>query len=124
MQVTLQNLDKHGRQDTEALKREVESLRRQFAENPTKTKQQLAWDTQLLVKKTQNLSSNKIVSCSDPNWRQTIERMHIGAAGIRVNDIRTVEHIEFVAAFAARRQLLMTYANHCFLLEPRQTAID
>jgi hypothetical protein len=50
--------------------------------------------------------------------------MHIGPDGIRINDIRTVEHIEFVAAFAARHQLVMTYGNHSFHLEPRHNAID
>jgi hypothetical protein len=50
--------------------------------------------------------------------------MRIGRDGIRVDDVRTVQHIEFVAAFAAKHQLLMTYGNRSFLLEPRQTSID
>jgi hypothetical protein len=50
--------------------------------------------------------------------------LRIGPEGVRVDDVRTVAHIEFVAAFAARHQLLMTYGNRSFLLEPRQTSID
>jgi len=122
MQIALQNLDEHRSDDSDRIKRKVESLRRQIKENPTESKP-LAWDTELLVKKTQNLSPGNIVSCSDPDWQQIVERMRIGFSGIRINDIRTVEHIEFVAAFAARHQLAMTYGNHSFHLEPRQTAI-
>lgn len=123
MQIALEDFDKHRSTDTTALRREVESLRRQFKENPAQARP-LAWDTELLVRKTRDLDPSNIVSCSDRDWQQTLEQMHIGSEGIRVNDIRTVAHIEFVAAFAARNQLSMTYGNHCFHLEPRQTSID
>jgi hypothetical protein len=109
--------------DTDALKRKVESLRRQFQQNPDHCRP-LSWDTNLLVRKTQNLSERNIVSCSDANWHETLQRMHIGREGVRVNDVRTVEHIEFVAAFAAKRDLVMTYGNHSFHLEPRHASLD
>ena len=123
MQITLQEFEKNRPADLDALKREVESLRRQYRENPHNTRP-LAWDTALLVRKTRDLDPSNIVSCGDSDWQRTVERMHIGSEGIRVNDVHRVEHIEFVAAFAARHQLAMTYGNHSFHLEPRQTTID
>jgi hypothetical protein len=121
MQIALENFDKHRSTDTTALRREVESLRRQFRENPDKARP-LAWDTELLVRKTRDIDPSNVVSCSEPDWQQALESLRIGSEGIQVNDIRTVAHIEFVAAFAARHQLSMTYGNHSFHLEPRHGA--
>ena len=123
MQIALQESEKHRSTDTDALRREVESLRRQFRENPANARP-LAWDTELLVRKTRDLDPSNVVSCSDPDWQQALESLHIGSQGIRVNDIRTVAHIEFVAAFAARHQLSLTYGNHSFHLEPRHGSIE
>ena len=109
--------------DVEALKREINFLRRQLTENGGKNRP-LSWDTTLLIRKTENLAPTNIISCDDPNWREIIQHIEIGPEGIRVNDLRTVEHIEFVAAFAARRRLSMTYGNRSFHLEPRKTGID
>jgi hypothetical protein len=123
MQIALEDFEKHRSTDTDALRREVESLRRQFRENPDKARP-LAWDTELLVRKSHQLDPSNIVSCADPDWQQKLEQIQIGSEGIRVNDIRTVQHIEFVASFAARHQLAMTYGSHSFHLEPRHPAID
>jgi hypothetical protein len=123
MQLAVDDFEKDRSNDIDALKHKIESLRRQFKENPAHAKP-LSWDTELLLKKTRNLSATNIVSCADANWQQTLERMRFGREGVRVDDVRTVAHIEFVAAFAARHQLLMTYGNRSFLLEPRQTSID
>jgi hypothetical protein len=125
MQVIVENFEKENdrRDDTEMLKREVSSLQDRLKENPIKTSH-LAWDTELLVKKTQSLDDRNIVSCADPNWRQIIEHMEVGPDGVRVNDVRTVEQIEFVASFASTRQLAMTYGNRSFYLEPRPTPFD
>src|ERR1043165_1404487 len=123
MQLAVDDFEKDRSNDTDALKRKIESLRRQLKEIPTIGKP-LSWDTELLVKKTQNLSASQIVSCADPNWQHTLERMPVGRDGLRVDDVHTLQHIEFVAAFAAKHQLLMTYGNRSFLLEPRQTSID
>jgi hypothetical protein len=50
--------------------------------------------------------------------------MDIGRDGVRIDDVRTVEQIEFVAGFAARRDLAMTYGNRSFHLEPRHLPFD
>ena len=118
MQVALDNFDQHRSHDTETLKREIDSLRRQLKDNPSKGKP-LSWDTELLYRKTVNLSDDNIVSCTNPDWKLIVERIDIGPEGIRIDDIRTVEHIEFVAAFAAKNQLTITYGNRSFHLEPR-----
>ena len=123
MQLAVDDFEKDRSNDTNALKRKIESLRRELKQNPAIGKP-LSWDTELLVKKTQNLNPSQIVSCADPNWQRTLDHKRIGREGVRVDDVRTVEHIEFVAAFAAKHQLLMTYGNRSFLLEPRQTSID
>jgi hypothetical protein len=117
VQDNLKNPDRSD--DFTALKREIESLRRQLKANPTQGRP-LSWDTELLVRKTQDLVSDNIVSCNDSNWQQIVQGLHIGRHGIRVNDVQTVAHIEFIAAFAARRNLAMTYGNRSFHLEPRQ----
>ena len=122
-ELVLKSFDQDHPEDVDALKREIDFLRRQLHETPKKAKP-LSWDTELLLRKSQNLADNNIVSCSAPDWQQTIESMHVGRSGIRVDDVRTVEHIEFVAGFAARRDLTMTYGNRSFHLEPRQTPFD
>ena len=48
------------------------------------------------------------LAVSDPKWQEVVEEMEIGTEGICITDVRTVEQIEFIAAFAARKQLLMT----------------
>jgi hypothetical protein len=123
MQIAVENFEKDRSDDVEKLKLEVEALRRQLGECP-RTGKPLAWDTELLVKKTQNLSESNIVSCADPDWQEAIEHIDIGHSGIRVNDVRTVEQIEFVAEFAAKRELAMTYGNRSFHLGPRPTPFD
>jgi hypothetical protein len=109
--------------DTQLLKREVHSAQKRLNETADQSTH-LSCDTELLVKNTIDLSPDKIVSCADPNWRQTVEKMAIDRAGIRINDVRTVEHIEFVTNFATDHRLAMTYGNRSFHLEPRPTPFD
>src|SRR5262249_32926708 len=117
------NTENSGRDfsdDVEGLRREIEKLRSLLAASAKRGKQ-LSWDTELLVKKTLGLGGTNIVSCSDPNWKQLMEQIEIGRQGIRINDVKTVEQIEFIAAFAATHQLTMTYGRRSFYLEPRQS---
>jgi len=123
MQIAVEKFEKNPGDDTEVLQREVDELQRRLKENPDQSTH-LEWDTELLVRKTQNLGDRNIVSCADPDWQQTIEQIQVGPGGIRVNDVRTVDHIEFVATFASRHQLAMTYGNRSFHLEPRVTPFD
>jgi hypothetical protein len=53
-----------------------------------------------------------------------VESIDVGPEGIWISDVRTVEDIKFVAAFAARRELAMTYGNRSFYLELREPATD
>jgi hypothetical protein len=113
--------DRDQADDVQRLKREIEDLRERLAESAKKGKQ-LCWDTELLVKKTQNLAPANKISCTDPNWRETLENMDIGQEGVWIADVRTVEDIQFVAAFAAENRLSMTYGNRSFHLN-RETEI-
>jgi hypothetical protein len=103
----------------ERLREAIEALRQRLEESAKKGKQ-LSCDTELLLKKTENLSLTNKVSCSDLNWREKMEGMEIGPAGIWIADVKTVDDITFVGEFAARRQLVMTYGNRSFHLEPRR----
>lgn len=105
--------------DLQRLKQEIEELRRRITASAEKGKQ-LSWDTELLVKKTQNLGATKKVSCTNPEWREILAGLEIGPEGVCVEDVRTPEDIQFVAEFAGVRQLLMTYGRRSFFLEPRE----
>ena len=107
--------------ELEKLKSEIKSLQRRLADSAKKG-QKLSWDTELLLKKAQHLKRDDIISCTNPNWKNILESIAIGIGGICINDVRTVEEIKFIAAFAERRQLTMTYGNRMFLLEPRYAA--
>ena len=110
--------EKAPRDGTTTFRREVEALRARLNENADKAKQ-LSWDTELLVKKTEHFHSAKIISCKDPNWKEVVSNIDIGPEGICIADVRTIDAIEYIAEFAADRQLTMTYGNRSFLLEPR-----
>jgi hypothetical protein len=100
------------------LQSEINALRKHF--KPARgERNQLTWDTELLVKKTQTFKTDKVISAKDPGWKQAMAEMDIGRKGICISDVRNVDAIEFIAAFAAKRQLTMTYGNGSFLLEPR-----
>ena len=100
------------------LRSEINALQSRLKTHADKTRQ-LSWDTELLVKKTQGFKAGRIISTKDPNWKQVVRSIDIGPEGICISDIRTIDSIEFIAAFAAERQLTMTYGNGSFLLEPR-----
>jgi hypothetical protein len=106
------------RDDTRMLRREVGALRARLKKNGGDANQ-LSWDTELLIKKTQGFEKARFISATQANWKATLEKMEMGPEGICVSDVRTVDAIEFVAEFAARHQLTMTYGNKAFLLEPR-----
>ena len=103
--------------DVRRLGKEIDALRQRLEESAKKGKQ-LSWDTELLLKKTENLKHTDKVSCADPDWRVKVENLDIGPAGIWITDVRTMEDIEFIADLAARRRLLMTYGKQSFHLEP------
>lgn len=104
--------------DTQTLRREVGALRARLNESAGKTKH-FSWDTELLVRKTEGFDNRNFISAAQANWRQALEEIVIGPEGVCVSDVRTVDAIEFIASFAARHQLTMTYGNKSFLLEPR-----
>ena len=103
--------------EVERLGKEIDALRQRLEESAKKGKQ-LSWDTELLIKKTENLKHTDKVSCTDPDWRVKVENADIGPAGIWITDVRTMDDIEFIASLAARRHLLMTYGKQSFHLEP------
>jgi hypothetical protein len=114
------NLDsaKQRADEIQNLRSEINALQARLKASAEKNKQ-LSWDTELLVKKTQGFKAGKIISTKDPNWKQVVASIEIGPEGICVSDVRNIDSIEFIAAFAADRQLTMTYGNGSFLLEPR-----
>ena len=105
-------------EDTQLLRREVDALRTRLEQDPEKS-QQLSWDTELLRRKTEDFSPAQTISAKDADWKQTLDSISIALTGICILDVRTVDAIEHIAAFAASRQLTMTYGNKTFLLEPR-----
>lgn len=107
-----------GPDDTRNLRHEIDALRTRLDAQPDQAKK-LAWDTQLLQKKTEGFASERVISSKHPNWKDVLEYIEIGPEGICVSDVRTVDAIHFIAAFAARRRLVMTYGKGSFLLEPR-----
>jgi hypothetical protein len=104
--------------DTRMLRREVGALRSRLQKGGGDANQ-LSWDTELLIKKTQGFETARFISATQANWKETLEKMEMGPEGICVSDVRTVDAIEFIAAYAAQHQLTMTYGNKAFLLEPR-----
>lgn len=104
--------------DTRTLRREVGALRARLKKSGGDANQ-LSWDTELLMKKTRGFETARFISATQANWKETLQKIEIGPEGICVSDVRTVDAIEFIAAFAARNQLTMTYGNKAFLLEPR-----
>ena len=105
-------------EDTRVLRREIDALRTRLDQNPD-TSQQLSWDTELLRRKTEDFSPAQTISAKDADWKQTLDSISIATTGICISDVRTVDAIEYIAAFASTRQLTMTYGNKSFLLEPR-----
>jgi hypothetical protein len=105
-------------EDTQHLRRQIDALQTRLKRYPEKSKQ-LSWDTELLRRKTEDFGPAQTISAKDADWKQTVDNMTIGPAGICISDVRTVQAIEYIAAFAASRQLTMTYGNKTFLLEPR-----
>ena len=105
-------------EDTRLLRREIDALRTRLEREPD-TAQRLSWDTELLRRKTEEFGPAQSISAKDTDWKQTLDSIAIATAGICISDVRTVDAIEYVAAFAASRQLTMTYGNKTFLLEPR-----
>jgi hypothetical protein len=97
---------------------ELHALTKRF-ERARGNPNQLTWDTQLLVKKTQAFKADKFISTKDPDWKEIVAEIDIGGKGICISDVRNVDAIEFIASFAAQRQLKMTYGDGSFLLEPR-----
>jgi hypothetical protein len=73
MQIALQEFDKHRSADPTALRREVESLRRQFREIRT-TARPLAWDTELLVRKDPDLDRQQHCFVLRSQWQQSVEQ--------------------------------------------------
>jgi hypothetical protein len=104
--------------DIERLRRAIEALRERLEESAKKSKQ-LSWDTELLLKKAESVSESNKISCSDSNWRRKVQAMDL-AGGVWIVDVKTVDDIGFIAEFAAQRQLVMTYGNRSFHLEPRR----
>jgi hypothetical protein len=104
--------------EIERLRRAIEALRERLEESAKKSKQ-LSCDTELLLKKVEGVSESNKVSCTESNWRRKVQAMEL-AGGIWIVDVRTVDDIGFIAEFAAQRQLVMTYGNRSFHLEPRR----
>ena len=109
--------DKEPLDEVKRLGEEIDALRQRLEQSAKKGKQ-LSWDTELLLKKTENLKLTHKVSCGDPDWRNKVENLNIGPEGVWITDVRTMEDIEFIAAFAGERRLLMTYGKQSFHLEP------
>jgi hypothetical protein len=110
--------DPNRRDDTTVFHREIDALRTRLNENADAANN-LSWDTELLAKKTEKFAPAKIISAKDPNWKEVVANIDIGTQGICIADVRTIDAIEYIAEFAADRQLTMTYGNRSFLLEPR-----
>ena len=105
-------------EDTRLLHREIGALRTRLDQNHDSA-QQLSWDTELLRRKTEDFSPAQSISAKDAQWKETLDSITIATTGICISDVRTVDAIEYIAAFASTRQLTMTYGNKTFLLEPR-----
>lgn len=107
------------RKDTvQKFRSELQALSKRF-ERARGKPAPLTWDTQLLVKKTQAFKADKFISTKDPDWKEIVAEIEINHKGICISDVRNVDAIEFIASFAAQRQLKMTYGDGSFLLEPR-----
>lgn len=104
--------------DTHILRREIKALHARLQVKP-KEAEHLSWDTELVVKKKEDFDTTEIISTKDPEWKKIVVKLEIGPNGICISDVRSVEAIEFIASFAAQRQLKLTYGNKAFVLEPR-----
>jgi hypothetical protein len=103
--------------DTQTIRREIKSLQARLKVTPKK--EQLSWDTELVVKKKEDFDNAEIISTTNPEWKKIVVKLEIGPNGICISDVRSVDAIEFIASFAAQRQLKLTYGNRSFVLEPR-----